>query len=1340
MFKRMIAALLGAAMTASCFGALGVSAAQEEEPLTGASIIDKLVLGDSESEAAHSFKETNTIAGVDDKLEAQYDDENGIHCGGGLGDGLTYRQMQIPPEGESGMIEFTIEADPGQVTYITLRTSGSQFGRGNLLMYGKDGDTSVLDAYSGREYSELYAGRYNEGPACYGRYYYATYKLPEGMVPADGKVTLSIWHKGDMDSYGTSTYKEVSQPSAYLYSIYSSTEPYFEPDDDYKGTGKAPEIVKSDNSDKDMTAYEYLQKEVSDMTDKVLSWQVYGEEWEKKKTDENAYFEGAVIRNTPISEADMTGEGDAVSRRYAQNAILHQNWSTMSNLMILANAYIFDFSGDKHNNPEILDRYFALLDFYQRAQDSKGGWCYFSTGEDKGKWLGVSLDGTGERLTGEYWPLMSLGADAMIESYIMLNNYVMNSNNQEIIDDYQSHLNEVIDGDLTGKNDRTRRDFYTDMFGRLRDRMANPLRGVGDFYAPTNRAGTANQDFGYAYNANLCVRLLASDGVNVNSEYKPEDDEQYLDMVRYKYGEMVDGEKWFSTENGLGLEGGASHGGWAGDYGTLLMKITNEYAECSPYMSEEAKELFTNQAYNAYESSKYFFYPAAKNDGTPTLAAECYASSRKDGYGLHSSYPIAGFTATELESPAALRYLQLYIEHDMGYNNTIRSDFEVTNSPHIYTNLVDAQNVLKYYKTVEEMTAQGKIEPLPMEDEHEDFAWYDADAHVIVFKNKGEKAYITMNFRRDNWSYNDYTRIHFTTDSEDRTAEVRSTHQGDVYTWQDSSHLTDGNKPYTHYRYNGYEEVKYGKYICGINNSKDDEAAGQQGTVYYADTVGVTKAKDLISGKVYESSDGGDISVAVEPRGAVVLEVLERADTEVVSTIYKSENTVLGFDSKRVRVGETVTAQPEFFDGYKTLEDGEKSVQALSDGENTIVYEYTPNSQPEFNEAVRETEPEQWQVYNYGTASGDVVFDENGEPSAISSSCDEGKGNLDKTFVYKEICGDFKMHVTLDSFDRTSTDKEYFSLLASDSLDFETANFFELRHFSNNNNILLVSHDSSQEASTTSYWAGDMNNKSVPIDFIIERRGDMIEYWYSVDGGATYEQTSKPRNIIAADAPMYIGAAMTCQSGEVNTAHFKNLTIEGNLVGKSIDIGDTVTIDFSAKDADGDELTCGYDIPDGADVEGGIVTFTPQYGGSFILSTEVRDGYHETPVTKTVKVNVSGGISIEIDGRPVKTDVAPYISNDRTLLPIRAVSERLGAEVSWVSETETAVIEKDGTRIELVKDSDTALVNGSEVKLEQPAVIVQGRVMVPIRFIAEQLGCDVSWDETDRKVSIASKE
>ena len=66
---------------------------------------------------------------------------------------------------------------------------------------------------------------------------------------------------------------------------------------------------------------------------------------------------------------------------------------------------MFDFSKDYYHNTEMLDRYIKLLDFYQRAQDNKGGWCYFTAGEDKGKWLGVSLDGTGERLTGEWWPL-----------------------------------------------------------------------------------------------------------------------------------------------------------------------------------------------------------------------------------------------------------------------------------------------------------------------------------------------------------------------------------------------------------------------------------------------------------------------------------------------------------------------------------------------------------------------------------------------------------------------------------------------------------------------------------------------------------------------------------------------------------------------------------------------------------------------------------------------------------------------------------------------------------------------------------------------------------------------
>ncbi len=1332
--KKIIAAIAACTVTATSIGLVPVSAATAENKETA--YIDKLVFGDELSESQHGFSETNTINGIDDTIEPQYTDENGLYAGGGLGDGLTYRQMVVPEsDDEAGMVQFTLKADPGQVTYITLRTSGSQYGRGNLMMYGADGDRTVLDAYSGREYAELINGLYTEGASCYGRYYYATYKLPEGMVGADGTVTLSIWHSGVMDSYGTSTYKPVTQPSMYLYSIYSSTDPYFEPDDDYVGMGTAPTANPIDTSEYDVTAYEYLLNDVKDMTETVMSWQCYGDDWEAVKTDENAFMDGAVITYSNVSEQDFSGTGDEVSRRFAQKMINFQNWSPMYGLTILANSYIFDFAEEWHNNPEILDRYFALLDFFERAQDSKGGWCYYTSGEDAGTWLGVSLDGTGERLVGEYWPLMSLGADAMIESFIMLDNYVTDCGDAEIQALYESYLDEIIDGNLTGSMTRTRRDYYMDMFGRLRDRMANPLRGVGDFYAPTNRAGTANQDFGYAYNANLILNLL-SDGADVNSDYKYEDEGQYLDMVKYKYGEMVDGESWFSSENTLGLEGGASHGGWAGDYGTLLITITNEYAECSPYMSDEARELFQSQAYNAYEASKYFFYPMVGADGTPVLASECWASARKDGYGIHSSYPVAGFTATELGSTAALRYLQLYIEHNMGYKSTIKNDF-ATKSPHIYTNLVGAQNILKYYSKIEELTAAGIGEPLPMEDEHEDFAWYDADAHTIVFKNNGERAYITMNYRRDSWTYNDYTRIHFTTDQEDRTAEVRSTHQGDVYSWQDDTHLTGNGNPYTHYRYNAYEEVIYGNYICGINDSKTDASVGQIGQTYYATTTGVTKARDLISGTVYESENGEDIVVPVAERGAVVLEVLERADTITYSTIYKIGNTVLGFDNVERRDGDTVEIAPAYFEGYRATDESAKTVTITADGDNTTVYEYEIDELPYFTETKREVADADWQLYNSGSAVGTFETDSNGNPISITSSCDVGQGNIDKTFVYKEVTGDFTIHAKLEGFDKTVSDTSYFSIFATDGLDFENSNFFEERHFSNNNNILFVSHGENDERSTTSAWAGDMNNKSVPIHFIIERKGDLIEYWYSLDDGVTYSQTSKPRITVAADAVMYVGVALTSQD-DGNTAYFSEVTIDGDMVGAPVEVGDTVTMSFAAKDAENDELTYELNIPDGAAVdEDYMVTFVPTRGGEYFFSVSVNDAYHSAGAERTVKVTVNPVIAITLNSKPLKTDVPAYMKNDTVLIPARAISEAVGAEVEWDNDTETVTITKDDSVITLTVGADTAEINGASVELGTAAEMSQSRVMVPLRFVLEALSCEVDWD--GESVSITTK-
>lgn len=1325
--KRIISIAVIIAMAASLITAIPASAAENVYDET---VTDLLVFGDEASETEHNLTEKLSVTGIDTKAEAQYTNEDGIYAGGGIGEGLTYRQILKPTADapkEAGFLRFTLKADPALQNYITIRLSGNQFARGNIMLYTGDGDTTHFDPFSGREYSELDCGYYTEGYISKGHYYYATMKIPNEIVKADGTVDLRLVPTGRIQAYGASVYADVTQDSKYIYSVASHTEPYYTPQDDLRGY----EINGTEEKAQKISAYEYLQNEVYDMMTLVMSWQCYGDEWDKKKTDDNAFMDGAVIRNAPIAETDLTGTGDEVARRHTQNAINHQNWSPMSNLTILANAFMFDFSKDYYHNPEMLDRYIHLLDFFQRAQDNKGGWCYFTDGEDKGKWLGVSLDGTGERLTGEWWPLLSLGVDAMMQSFIQLNNYIENGGNEEFKTIWHNYLDETIDGDLTGKLDRTRRDYYMDMFGRLRDRLANPERGVGDFYAPTNRAGTANQDFGFAYSANKAMELL---GDTENASYSPNDEKQYTDMIRYKYGEMADGQKWFSDENALGLEGGASHGGWAGDYGTLLIEITNKYAENAQYFDKETKKLFDDTAYRAYEASKYFFYPAVNENGNIILSGETFASSRNHGYGIKTTYPIAGYTATVLGSQGALAYLAKYVKENRGYSDTLRADI-ASSTPHVYTKIVDAQEILKYYEDVEQFIKQNKVDPLPMEGD--DFAWFDTDGQEIVFKNNGDKGYITFNYRRDDWKYNDNTRIHLINDDMDHLADVKSAHQGDIFTYDDYSHLTDSGSPYTHYRFDGMSEVKYGKYIGAINQSKDDSSAGQTGKTYtLTKTVGVTKAKDLISGKTYQDANG--IKVDVAPQSAVLLEILETTDTVNVGAVHEYNGNVLGSEVKKVLKGETVTLDAPVLDGYSLKSGEEQSKTVTADEDTNVVFSYETNEAPKFTADYRDVKDADWQVLNYGKANG-TLTDEGDGKYAISSVCPSGEGNLMKTFAYKEVAGDFEIHVKLTGFDTTSYDTDYFGVLATDSLDLFNANFVEERHFSNNNNILMVTHSEGQENSITGWWAGDMNNKSVPIDFIIKRTGDQIEYWYSLDDGATYSQTSKPRVPLTAKDTMYVGFCMTAQKEIENTAHIEDVTITGEMVGEAIQKGDTITLDFSTSDKENDDTEFKFitELPEGAKRDGQKVVFTPAREGEYVFTATVKDIYHESPTTKTIKVNVAPIIKLTLNGNYIYSDVSPYISNDRTMVPIRVISESLGADVDWNGDTREVTVNKDGNTVKLTIDSANATVNGEVAELDAPAVIKESRTFVPIRFISENLGWKVDWDGESYTVLIS---
>ena len=105
-------------------------------------------------------------------------------------------------------------------------------------------------------------------------------------------------------------------------------------------------------------------------------------------------------------------------------------------------------------------------------------------------------------------------------------------------------------------------------------------------------------------------------------------------------------------------------------------------------------------------------------------------------------------------------------------------------------------------------------------------------------------------------------------------------------------------------------------------------------------------------------------------------------------------------------------------------------------------------------------------------------------------------------------------------------------------------------------------------------------------------------------------------------------------------------------------------------------------------------------------------------------------------GEIKENDVAPLITNGRTMLPARFVTEALGGSVSWDGEKREVIIEKEGLKLILIIDKDTAILNGEEVKLDAPAFIENGRTYTPVRFIAEALGATVSWNAETKEVTI----
>lgn len=119
-----------------------------------------------------------------------------------------------------------------------------------------------------------------------------------------------------------------------------------------------------------------------------------------------------------------------------------------------------------------------------------------------------------------------------------------------------------------------------------------------------------------------------------------------------------------------------------------------------------------------------------------------------------------------------------------------------------------------------------------------------------------------------------------------------------------------------------------------------------------------------------------------------------------------------------------------------------------------------------------------------------------------------------------------------------------------------------------------------------------------------------------------------------------------------------------------------------------------------------------------------------------------GSLIMLVDGTEKKMDVTPTIYQGRTLLPIRPVIEALGGTIAFETHTKVITIRFQSITIIMQLNVSTATVNGKTVSIDnsnpsiKPMVVPPGRTLIPLRFVAENLGCQVDWVAADKKILI----
>jgi len=156
-------------------------------------------------------------------------------------------------------------------------------------------------------------------------------------------------------------------------------------------------------------------------------------------------------------------------------------------------------------------------------------------------------------------------------------------------------------------------------------------------------------------------------------------------------------------------------------------------------------------------------------------------------------------------------------------------------------------------------------------------------------------------------------------------------------------------------------------------------------------------------------------------------------------------------------------------------------------------------------------------------------------------------------------------------------------------------------------------------------------------------------------------------------------------------------------------------------------------------INGKTITPTTYFNVSIDGNTKIEVNFKRVDTVLVLRIN--DPTMIKNEETKIDLDSPPVIKNSRTLLPMRAVAEALGAQVNWNEAARKVTITSTGTSIEMWIGKNLAYTNGKQVLIDPQnknvvPEIINGRTMVPVRFVAESLGATVSWDEKTKTITI----